>query len=88
MRFTSSDDAGVFNPENPYGGSSKYVRWATYDNGKWEENIEAITDVDEAALPAAFNQLKGVSVEAINKAFAKVDTANYSKEYNKILSVY
>ncbi|MBR1948919.1 MAG: hypothetical protein IKA30_03900 [Alphaproteobacteria bacterium] len=27
LTFSSNDDAGVFNPEDPYGGSTKYVRW-------------------------------------------------------------
>ncbi len=88
LTFSSLDDAGIFNPDDPYGGSTKYVRWATYDNGKWEENIEAITDVDDAALAAAFNQLKGISVEAINNAFTKVDVDTYKEQFNDVISQY
>ncbi len=71
LTFSSSDDAGVFDPEDPYGGNTNYSRWATEDNGKDYENINAITDVVEAGLAAAFHQDKAVSVETLNNTFAE-----------------
>ena len=69
LGFTSAGDVGVFNPEDPYGGITKDVRWAT--NDKCEENINAITDVTEAGLVAAYHPDKAVSVETLNNTFAE-----------------
>ena len=71
LTFSSYDDAGIFNPDDPYGGSTKDVRWATYDNGKWEENIEAITDVNDAVFMVSYRPDKVVTVETLNNTFAE-----------------
>ena len=54
LRFTSSGDAGVFNPENPYNGSSTYIRWATKDNSKYLEDVTATTNYNATNLINAF----------------------------------
>ncbi len=61
LRFSNSGDDGVFDPENPYNGSSTHTRWATKDNSRYLEDITATTNYNTTNLINAFKTMGSIT---------------------------
>ena len=89
LTFSSTSSANNFNPDNPYGGSSKTAIWSTSYT-----NISGINDYSSAQLLNAMKSAGTVTVTQTETPLIPLNpeggslSADYSKQYNGILEQY
>ena len=87
LTFSSNETVGNFDPENPYGGSTKTTRWCTRD--KYFEDITGIENFAKVGFLTTLNpDVPVVTVEGLMKAFPRYATETYQAQYNRILEQY
>ena len=95
LRFSSTDQAGNFNPDDPYNGSVGYTRWTTDSTAKTED-IDDVTNFTSAQLLAEAKTKGTITVSNTNlpngstggNAGSGIDSEAVKEQYQEILAQY
>ena len=83
LTYSSSDDSGTFDPENPYGGAQKSNKWSTTAT-----NINDVSNImPDDLLYELQNPYSISTIEDVND-YLFIDATFYSDQFNNILSEY